>query len=831
MTRFAQDLRYAARQLGHARGFTVIAVLTLALGIGGNTVFFAAVNAMVFRPIRAAKTDGLFVVELGDKRRLSRGPLTGEQFRRLESNSPAAVSRMGAMTMLSAPVIVAIPGRAERVDAEVVTGGYAAALDLTPQAGRLLVPEDDTVGAAPVVVVSDRLWREWFDGDHAPLGRTTIRINGQPFTLVGVAPRGFRGRAGSSYGTADVWVPAAIAPQIDVPGTGMRTVVSRYWTTFVLPRSANERIAAESGIRTVLTTGHDALDPAFTLIRLYSAGSFIGKDRVTSTGFTIIALAGLLLVAACANVANMLFARGAQRAAEVAVRLSLGASRGQIFRLFLLETTLVAAMAAIAGMLLAIAATSVLGAAFPSIQNRNFRLFVDLTPDYRVFLFALGAGAIAAVAVGVVTAWRASGVTPHVALASSAAGVGATRRGHTLRLGLVALQVTAAVLLLMGAGLYLRMTAKALDQYVEFDTTPLTTAVVNLRLHDYHETAGRIFFDQLLDAVRRLPDVERAALADGFPGGSYSMPRSVDVVTDREVKEKDGTIRRIDGYERKIRAGYVGVTPGLPDTIGMPVLRGRDIAATDQDTTPDVALVSESVARLLWPGQDPIGQHLMFGRDGHVRTVVGVTADPVQARVESPLVSPANLVLIPAAQSYRPEMLVVVRSARPRALVEAIRSASRAIDENVAVFDAAPADDSIMSWAAPLHAAAILSGSLGLLALTIATLGVYGVLAYVVSLRTREFGIRMALGARPGQVIRLVVDDAIHLLLVGLLAGVFVTAIAERYFQSQRVLFMPNEISTWAGVLLMILGVGLVAAYLPARRASLIDPNIALRNL
>ena len=237
------------------------------------------------------------------------------------------------------------------------------------------------------------------------------------------------------------------------------------------------------------------------------------------------------------------------------------------------------------------------------------------------------------------------------------------------------------------------------------------------------------------------------------------------------------------------------------------------------------------MARLLWPGQDAIGKTLMFGNDGHWRTVVGVCGDPVAARVESPLVSPANRVLIPAAQYYRPDVLIVVRSRAPHLQLEPIRSAIRAIDENVAAFDVATADGSIMSWAAPLHAATILTAALGLLALAIATLGVYGVVTYVVSLRRREFGIRMALGARPAHVIKLVADEAIYLLLVGLLAGVFITSIAERYFQSRRVLFMPNEISTWVVVLFSILLVGVVAAYIPARRASLIDPNVALREL
>jgi hypothetical protein len=383
----------------------------------------------------------------------------------------------------------------------------------------------------------------------------------------------------------------------------------------------------------------------------------------------------------------------------------------------------------------------------------------------------------------------------------------------------------------MASAIYVTSAAKALDRHVAFDTAPLATALVNVQLHGYHEAGGRRFFERLLDEVRRLPGVERAALADGFPGGFYAAARTVHVVTPREVRNETGDIRELSGSVNRIGAGFAGVSPQFLDTIGLPLRQGRDIQPSDQDGTPLVAIVSESAARLLWPDQNAIGKRLMFGNDGHWRTVVGVSADPVVARVESPLVSPANMVLIPAAQAYRPEMLVVVRSQKPASQLELLRSAARAIDENVALFDVATAENSIVAWAAPLRAATALTVTVGLLALTIATLGVYGVIAYVVSLRTREFGIRAALGARPAQMIKLVLDEAIQLLLVGLLAGVLITSLGERYVQSQRVGFMPNEIATWVFVPLVILMVGVAAAYGPARRASRIDPNVALRHL
>ncbi len=845
MRHLFQDLRYAARQLLHARAFTAIAVLTLALGIAGNTVFFAAVNAMVLRPIRATQTDGLYHLRFFNQRWGSHGPLTEAQFRRLEADLPAAISRIGAVTGLRVPVVAAVPGRAERIDAEVVTSGYPQVLNLVPQAGRLFVPEDDITGAEAVVIVSDRLWREWFDRDRGQIGRVTLRVNGVPFLVVGVAPRGYRGMGGSFYGNADIWLTTALAPRIAIGATGKSALGFGYWTTFVRPQAGIGQGAVEAAIESVLTAEAGDLPASQVLIRLEPAGAFIGQDRIATTAIVIVTLSSLLLVAACANLANMLFARGSQRAGEVAVRLSLGASRFSVFRLFLLESVLIAAMASALGLAIAIGSTSMLGALLPTLRSRFFSVLVDLTPDFRVFLFAFGAGAVAAFGVGAVTAWRASATSPFQALAASGVAVGATPRHRRLRAALIALQVTAAVVLLMGAGLFLQETGKTLNRHVSFDSAPLATAAIDMRLHGYHEARGRALFDQVLQSVRALPGVEQAALTDGFPGGAHTATRSVLVVTPKEVKSaEDGVIHEIEGSQRKLTAGYAGVSPGFLETIGLGLRRGREISTTDQDSTDPVAVVSASVARVLWPGQDPLGKTLMFGADGRWRTVVGVCDDPIETTgkvavgqgganvaTESPLVSPANLVLIPSTQWYRPEMLIVVRARNPAVLLEPMRTAIRGVDENLAAFDVAVADDSIMSWAAPLHAATILMTGLGILALAIATLGIYGVIAYVVSLRTREFGIRLALGARPPQVIKLVVDEAVHLLLIGLLAGVLVTSVAERYLQSQRFGFMPNEISTWAAILTLIGLVGLAAAFGPARRASRVDPNVALREL
>ncbi len=827
------DFRYAFRQLCRTPGFTAAAVVTLALGLGASTTFFAVVNAMVLRPSTLASTEGLYSIRVYIKGPgyWSHGPLNDSQMRSLERRLPDGVAQLAAFVSSDIAGVQELtlhtPGRAERVKAEVVTGGYAPIFNLRPQPGRLLEASDDRPGAEPAVVISDRIWREWFGDDRQLSGRTTIRINGQPFTIVGVAPRGFRGALPPPLGSLDVWITTAGLRRLrSNPDAPLR----HYWTTLVRLRPGVSVAAAEASIGAMLTADPETLPAGSSITALRLSAPEFGGELGTA-GFALIGFATLVLVAACANLANMLLARGAVRSGEVAVRLSLGASRLQVFRLFFAETLVIAAASAALGILVSIAATSALNGAFPSFRSHSFRMAIDLSPDYRVFLYGLGAAIGSALAVGVITAWRASRVPVVKSIAASGIAPATTRGGRGLRLGMVAVQVTAAVFLLMSAGLYVQAARRVLDRYVSFDTDPLATAMIDLRLHGYHEARGRAFYDRVLRNVRAIPGVERAALTDGFPGGGYAAARTILAMAPKRSANETGVVRDIAGNTRRASAAYAGVSPGFLETIGLPLRHGRDILATDQETTEHVAVVSESAAAALWPEQEAIGQRFTIGNDRRQWTVVGVSVDPVRAVAESPLTSPSNLILLPAAQWYRPEMIVVIRSRAPAAHLEAIRSAVRAIDENVAATDVATANDSIMAWAAPMHAATILFASLGLLALAISTLGVYGVISYLVSQRTREFGIRMALGARPRQVVKLVLDEARVILLLGLLAGVFFTAAGERILQNRLFRFMPNEIITWAVVLLLILGVGMIAAFVPARRASRIDPNVALREL
>jgi len=436
------------------------------------------------------------------------------------------------------------------------------------------------------------------------------------------------------------------------------------------------------------------------------------------------------------------------------------------------------------------------------------------------------------------------------------AATSVTRTSRRTRLGLVALQVGAAVVLLMSAGIFYQETRGVFSGTLLFDTKPMATARIDLARHGYTRSTAHAFFEKLLDVSAKLPGVEQVAIADGMPGGTYMGGMGVTFAAERTDLPFSRYIRTSN---KRVDGTLISASEGFLRTLGLRVMRGRDLSPADRDGAPLAVVITERLATEMWPGSDALGKRLMFGNDGHWRTVVGIAEDPARQKIAGPrerLFDPARMVVSPHEQRFPAlpasdlsaleqktgghvaatrgrvrEVLIVVRSPDARGQLDALRATVSALDPNVAVFDAATVDESILASKAPVRAGRLLLGALGLAALTIATLGIYSVVSFLVARRTREFGIRMALGAQRRQVVKMVIDDAVHLLLVGLLVGVFVFAVTERLLDARRYGLMPNDIPTWAFVLIGMLTVGLVAAVIPARRAAGIDPNVALRDL
>jgi predicted permease len=562
-------------------------------------------------------------------------------------------------------------------------------------------------------------------------------------------------------------------------------------------------------------------------------------SRNVRSGYLVLGFAALIFIAACANLGNMLFARAAEREGELAVRFSLGASRVGIFGMLVSEALLICTAASVAGLVLAAGVLYLFIDAVPAFEVARWqRVDLDLSVDWRVAGFAAAGGLVATALVSAGSLWRSSRVSLVTRLASSTSAVVARTEGRTLRTLLTSVQVTAAVLLLITTGMLLENTSRRLNRRVLFDTAPLVTARIELP-ESYDPSRGRHFYARLLERMRAMDGVEAAALADAIPGGESPAPRRGISAIRAEAPPRglSGAPRRRDGQ-------WIHASPGLFDTIGVRLSRGRDFQTEDEDGTDPVAIVTTSVAARLWPGDDALEKRISCCGDANWRRVVGVVADPVAARFRPPSLSLSDamqeaggdtgqglFVFLPAAQRYGADMLLVARSTTLRADPEPLRQAVAAIDPEVPVFEPGPVAATQLMRLSSEKAVRVLAGTLAAVSLGISVFGVYAIVSYFVSRRAREFGLRLALGATRRQVVKLVVDYAIHVMLVGLLPGVLLASLGTRYFQRELQNLQPNGITAWVGVPLLMLVAGIIAAWIPARRAARVDPYAALKEL
>ncbi len=850
LDRVRQDVRYAWRGLRRTPTFTAVAVATLALGIAATTTMFGLVDAVAFRPTAAARLSHVYLLRPSRAERLRFSDVSA--LARTPTPSVAAV----ASALEAGAPLVQTEGRAEYVLAERVSGGYADVFGLHAQAGRWISPQDDREVNAAVVVISDRLWRDWFNGDQAIVGRATVTLD-TPHRVIGVAPAGFRG-VQTGLAPTEIWRPIGPPVAPNPQSAQGRPVLRRLQPlTFIRtrPEASHAQIVGE--ITTFLenqpdpdrSVGAPVLEPAIEAMRVSAFATLTAG---------VLACAALVFFAACANLANLLYARGTERSGELAVRRSLGATTGSLFGLTLAETGIIALAAAAVGLALAIGAASAFTAAFPTFRlARNRGLTIDLAPDYWIFLYAFGAGAAAALVVGLLSAWRASRVQVLRGIGGSVTSnvVSTSRRG--LPLTFVSVQITAAVLLLIGAGLFFENTQSVLDRRVHYDTSQLTAA--RLRWTDQPLTGGaepaaalerlramttaerandtavrraavsarrEAFFSTLLERARALPGVDAASLTDALPGGTAPSPASRPGALQSAASPEAG------GRPRNVNASWISVSPGFLETIGVPLVRGRAIQAADTHGAPLVAVLSRSAAEALWPDEDAIGKRINCCLEYfQTLTVVGVAEDPVSSSDHSPWTRHANFVLLSAAQTGQSERFVLLRSAAPEGHTAPLRALIHGLDTRVPVFDAGPVDEFLLAGVAIARAQRAVTITLGLLALGIATFGIYGVVGYFVSRRMREFGLRLALGATPRQILKLVVDYAIHIVLIGLLPGVLLASLGTRLFEGRLSGLMPNGITMWVAAPTLVLAAGVLAGLLPARRAARVDPNVTLREL
>jgi predicted permease len=815
-----QDLRYALRTAAKSPGFTAVAVVTLGLGIGANTAIFSVVNTLLLRPLRVPDPHRLVV--------LNKTSLTGTgpsvsypDYRDYRDQCGEVFEGILGHDLIHAALRHGDGN--DLVWGEIVTGNYFTVLGVAPAPGRGFLPEEDAAsGARPVVVLGHGLWKRRFGADPRVVGGA-ITLNGRGFTVVGVAPEGF---TGTEFGLRmDFWVPMAMHAAV-LPGSKalLESRGARWMSAIARLRPGVTLEQAGAMVRAVarrLEAAHPEDNAGVTVGLVPETRSRFpveARGPIALGAALALGVVGLVLLIACANVANLLLARAAGRRREIGIRLALGAGRGRLARQLLAESLVLSVLGGAAGLLLALWTSDLLLAFRPPIP---YTLTLDYAPDARVLAFTAIVSLLTAVLFGLAPALKASRTDLLAALKGDAPGSPARARGRrpALRSVLVTAQIALSLVVLVSAGLFLASLRNAGAIDPGFDTRGLVLGTFDLGLLGYSEERGRAFHRDLVERLSALPGVSAVSLADNLPLD--------DLWNDVGPVVADGQPFPAD--REGIAAEYSVVAPGLFRALGVPLLRGRDFDRRDGADAPAVVIVNRTLADLLWPGRDPIGQRLRIGQaDAPPREVVGVVGD-VKYRTLGE--GPRPFLWRPVAQAYRSQMSILARTAGdPSGLLDPVRRAFRALDASLPVYGLktmARHMEHALWWT---RMGAVLAAVFGGLALLMAAIGLYGVVSYGVAQRTREIGIRVALGARSGDVLRLVVGQGMRLVLAGSLAGLAASLAAGRVIA--RLLygvgaFEPQTLLTTAAILG---GAALLATYLPARRAARVDPIEALRH-
>ena len=809
-----QDLRYGIRMLWKTPGFTLVAVVSLALGIGLNTAIFSIVNVLLIRPVPVVKDQGNVV--------WLRSPVSYPDYVDYREKTQS-FDGMAAATG-SSEFSLTRGGEPELIKGEFVTENYFDVLKVGALKGRTFA-EDEGRTPIPVVVLSEHLWRTRFDSDQTIIGRQ-ITLNGLGFTVIGVAPKNF---IGTEVGLdRELWVPLLMQPVLNPPEASrsadpisnrFETRNSRWLAVLarLKPGVSPERAGAEltSVAQRVAETYGETVGPE-TLggVRLLPmSGGMDPRDQQEAlpiAGIMMVVVALVLLIA-CANIASLLLARAAVRRRETAIRQALGATRPRLVRQWLTESILLGTAGGGLGLLLALWANQLLISYLQSTPLAS----LDLRLDWRVIAFTLGVSVTTGVVFGLVPALQASRLDILTALKSEDAARAGSRRSR-LRSAFVTAQVTLSVLLLIGAGLFIRSLQKANTIDPGFRVDRALTVPIDLGLLRYKETEGVNFYRNLLARVEAQPGVERASLVRfaqlGFSSAQFQV-------------FPEGRVGKTDEGNN---TGFNVVGPNYFKTMETPLLRGRDFTDADRKGAPGVAVLNETLALTLWPGEEALGKRVsVSGPEGPFLEVVGIARD---GKYRSLGESPQPYIYQPLLQSYDPKMTLVVRTTgEPQSVAGAVREQIRALEPNLPVSEVKTLRDQMDLSLFPSRLAAWILGGFGVLALLLAAIGIYGVVSYSVAQRTREIGVRIALGAKETDVLRLVLGEGLFVITIGLGLGLLVAVAATRVIAGYLYGIGATDPMTFVGVPLVLGLVALVASYMPARRATKVDPIEALR--
>ncbi len=807
MGTLTQDVRHGFRALRKNPGLTTAAILSLALGIGANTTIFTWVKAVLLRPIPGASDPGSLFVAVMMTRDGIRHSWSHPNFQDVRDR--ATSFDMIAQDDLDLSLVA--DGHAERAFGALVSGNYFQVMGVGAAAGRLLTPTDDlTPGGHPVAVLSYPYWQRRFGGNRDIVGRDVI-VNNVPLTVIGVAQEGFLG----SFMAIEIsaWIPLAMQP--NVQGSSRLDARGSGWlTSWVRLHPGVRRAAANAEMDAViqqLVQEYPQQNEGRRAAIILPRDAPFGAPVILDSMLTVLSVVVMLVLAiACANVANLLLSRAVGRRREMAIRLSLGASRARLLRQLLTESLLLAAAAGVAGGL-AVYWTSGLLMAFVPPLDAPVNLGIKV--DGSTLLFALALSIITGLTFGLAPAWQASRAETMTALKEEGGrgNVGAT--GRRIRGALVVIQVAVCLVLLVGAGLFMRSLYAAQRIDPGFDPERQLSVALDLSANGYTAESGRRFHDRVVARVAGLPGVESVAFSRQLPlgfSGSSSTRVAIEGYTPRPGEE--------------VVVGSNIVSPRYFATMGIPIVAGREFSESDTAAMPLAVVINETMARRYWADQNPLGARL---RAGEPHVVVGIARDIKYGTLDE---RPQPQIYFHLAQRYVSGVKLQVRTpADPEALLAPVREAIRAIDPNLPVWDARPVTEHMKQAVFAQRLGASLLGTMSGLALLLAAVGLYGVISYAVSQRTQEMGIRLALGASPRALRSMVIGHGLRLTIIGLAIGLAAALAAARLIASLLPGIAPTDPLTFVVVPAILLAIALAAAWLPARRASSVDPVVALR--
>jgi predicted permease len=806
---FVRDLQYSARLLGRAPGFAVVAIITLAIGIGASTAVFTLLNRAMFQPLPVREPGRLVALNNSAPNRMMP---TFSYLTYLDLRDRHTVFD-GVVGYRFAPISVSHDGVNERLWSYIVTGNYFDLLGVRAARGRTIGPSDDVGrGAHPVTVVSYRFWQQRLGGAPDALNRTVL-VNGRRYTIIGVAPQEFFGT--EVVAAPDLFFPMAMQPEIESGSPSLDD--RRVEPIFVIARlrpgvTIDQAGAAMAAAAMQLEQEHPEINEGkrITLTRPGLVGNMM---RGPVLGFTalLLLISGLVLLLACTNLANLLLARAADRRREIAVRLSLGAARATLVRQLLTESLLLSGAAGILGLLLAFWMVRLLTAIRLPV---DLPLALNLPIDIRVLAFNVGLSILTGVLFGLLPALQATKADLVTALKQG--GTAGHPHDSTWKKGLIVVQVAVSLVLLVAGGLMMRALARAQTIPLGFTPEGAIEVSFDLRLQGYSPAQGREFQERLLERVRTFPGVRHAALADMIP---------VDLHFGRSRVYAEGSAPETAGrgpvaFRSRVSTGYFAA-------MNTRLEEGRGFSEFDDAGSTGVAIVNRALVRRLWPDGRAIGRRFRIGEDGPMLEVVGIAQNGKYAGFNE---DPQPFVYRPIRQSYSGSTSVVVRTdGNMASMIGLVQREVRAMDPNMPIGSARTLVERLAVPLFPARLTAWLLGSFGALALVLAAVGLYGVMSYMVASRTHEIGVRMAMGARRADVLTLVLGQGLRLTAAGLAVGVCGALVLMPLMRSLLYGVSSRDALTYASVLVVLGLVALVACLVPARRATRMDPVFALR--